>query len=212
MTTKPAQPPIELSGAVGGALLFYRSEIDGLAKWTRSMGMKGVEARPRDTEAECWAAIGLATTHLAGPSGERLSNANDPTQVVPIISSHVALVMAVFRTLSNPFIERGHVDGPHYDEEIMSLLGGFVTGFTLLSTQEQRCQAVSRGANIFSCLAEHKSGLAYLDFIANTAESWAFAIAEHNIPRSNKSFEAMEILASQISIIHEGLRTDLASG
>lgn len=208
VATKPAQAPVELSGTVGGVLIFYRSEIDGLAKWARSMGQKGVKARPRDTEAESWAAIGLTASHLAGMTGDRVTRANDPEQVVPIVSAHFALGLAVFKALSDPFIDRGLVNGANYAGEMMSTLRGFVEGATLLATSEQRGEVVSLGASMFSRLAEHRAGLVFLDFIASAAHNWAAATAQHDGPSAEKALETMALFASQISSIADALPKD----
>lgn len=209
--TKPSVPPIELSGAVGGVLMFYRSEIGDLVRWSRSMGQKGLAARPRDTQAECWAAIGLATTHLAGIPEDHAAGALQPDRVVDLLSPQVVVALAVFKTLSDPFMARRLVDEGQYAGELMSSVRGFLEGGAMLASAEQRAEIARRGADMFSCLTENGGGVVCLDLIASGTENWAVAMAEQNTELAEESRRAIALIARQIPVIAENATQDFSS-
>jgi hypothetical protein len=193
--------PIGLFGPAGGVLVFYRAEIGQLVEWSRGQSQPAPTARQRDTEAECWAAIGLATSHVAGIPADRASEALDPGKVVTVVAPQVALAFAVFKTLADHFIARGLVAETRYGSELMSSLRGFVEGAAVAGSVNQRAEAADEGTRLFSALVEKPTGRVLLDLIASSAENWATAIAEQDKTTAHEVRQNISHLARQIPIL-----------
>ncbi|WP_332660859.1 hypothetical protein [Brevundimonas sp.] len=145
----------------------------------------------------------MATSHIASLSEDEAVGALDPGRVVDLLAPQVAVALAVYKTLSDPFIARRLVDERRYGGELLSSVRGFVEGGAMLASTDQRAEIALRGSDLFARLTESSSGLACLDLIASATGNWATAMAGQNTQLAEESRRAVALMAKQIPMLAE---------